>query len=227
MLIWNILSQKAKKGIESKGKAISKRAFILNIGKFSFFGLLISRLTYLQLFEGKKYKVLSDRNRFSEWKVVSERGLVLDRQNRILASNKEIYKVSINLDLIQSVDETFYQLTKILNLDLIKIQKYKKLITKHKRTKRFEPFVLDEILSWKKFAMINYNLDMMPGVFPFLSYERTYSKPLEFSHVIGYIGKASKKDLSKIDPKFHNIPNLKVGKIGIEKIRSTDGWRSW
>ena len=106
---------KAKKGIESKGKAISKRAFILNIGKFSFFGLLISRLTYLQLFEGKKYKVLSDRNRFSEWKVVSERGLVLDRQNRILASNKEIYKVSINLDLIQSVDETFYQLTKILN----------------------------------------------------------------------------------------------------------------
>ena len=80
-------------------------------------------MTYLQLFEGKKYKVLSDRNRFSEWKVVSERGLVLDRQNRILASNKEIYKVSINLDLIQSVDETFYQLTKILNLDLIKIQK--------------------------------------------------------------------------------------------------------
>jgi penicillin-binding protein 2 len=208
---------KAKKGIESKGKVISKRAFILNIGKFSFFGLLISRLTYLQLFEGKKYKVLSDRNRFSEWKVVSERGLVLDRQNRILASNKEIYKVSINLDLIQSVDETFYQLTKILNLDLIKIQKYKKLITKHKRTKRFEPFVLDEILSWKKFAMINYNLDMMPGVFPFLSYERTYSKPLEFSHVIGYVGKVSKKDLSKIDPKFHNIPNLKVGKIGIEK----------
>ena len=55
----------------------------------------------------KKYKVLSDRNRFSEWKVVSERGLVLDRQNRILASNKEIYKVSINLDLIQSIDETF------------------------------------------------------------------------------------------------------------------------
>ena len=73
----------------------------------------------------KKYKVLSDRNRFSEWKVVSERGLVLDRQNRILASNKEIYKVSINLDLIQSVDETFYQLTKILNLDLIKIQNIK------------------------------------------------------------------------------------------------------
>ena len=54
MLIWNILSQK-QKGIESKGKAISKRAFILNIGKFSF-GLLISRLTYLQLFEGKNIR---------------------------------------------------------------------------------------------------------------------------------------------------------------------------
>ena len=46
--------------------------------------MLISRLTYLQLFEGKKYKTLSDRNRLSEWKIVSERGLVLDRENKIL-----------------------------------------------------------------------------------------------------------------------------------------------
>ena len=104
---------RAKKGIESKSKVISKRAFILNIGKIGFFGLLISRLTYLQLFEGKKYKTLSDRNRLSEWKIVSERGLVLDSENKILASNKEIYKISLNLDLISNLDTTFFSISKI------------------------------------------------------------------------------------------------------------------
>ena len=36
---------------------------------------------------------------------------------------------------------------------------------------------------------------------------------------MGILGK-HQKDLSKIDPKFHNIPNLKVGKIGIEKFET-------
>ena len=161
---------RAKKGIESKSKVISKRAFILNIGKIGFFGLLISRLTYLQIFEGKKYKTLSDRNRLSEWKIVSERGLVLDRENKILASN---------------LDTTFYSISKIINIDLIKIQRYKKLIARHKKNKKYEPFVLNEVLSWKNFASINYNLDNMPGVFPFLSYERTYTYPYQFSHIVG------------------------------------------
>ena len=208
---------RAKKGIESKSKVISKRAFILNIGKIGFFGLLISRLTYLQLFEGKKYKTLSDRNRLSEWKIVSERGLVLDSENKILASNKEIYKISLNLDLISNLDTTFFSISKIIDIDQIKIQRYKKSIAKHKKNKKYEPFVLNEVLSWKNFASINYNLDNMPGVFPFLSYERTYTYPYQFSHVIGYISKVSKRDIKTLNPKFSNIPNLKIGKVGIEK----------
>ena len=47
-------SPQIKKGIESKSKTISRRGFVLSVAKFSFFGLIISRLAYLQIFKSKR-----------------------------------------------------------------------------------------------------------------------------------------------------------------------------
>ena len=41
---------KIKKGLESKTKIITRRGFILTVAKIGFFGVLASRLAYLQLF---------------------------------------------------------------------------------------------------------------------------------------------------------------------------------
>ena len=59
-------SPKVRKGIESKSKTISRRGFVLSIAKAGFFGIILSRLVYLQLFKSKEFKQLSDRNRYRE-----------------------------------------------------------------------------------------------------------------------------------------------------------------
>ena len=51
---------------------------------------------------------------------------------------------------------------------------------------------------------------------PIVSFERTYSHAKEFAHIVGYV-EPNKKDLKSISEKFLNIPNLKIGKNGIEK----------
>ena len=88
-------SPKVRKGIESKSKTISRRGFVLSIAKVSFFGVIFSRLVYLQLFKSKDFKQLSDRNRYREIKEVPERGAIYDFKQRVIASNNQVYQLSI------------------------------------------------------------------------------------------------------------------------------------
>ncbi len=76
-------------GYQTKSGIINRRKAILNTVKYTFFGLIGLRLLWLQVFQKKKYTVLSDRNRYKEWKIASERGLILDRFGNRLAESRQ------------------------------------------------------------------------------------------------------------------------------------------
>ena len=210
-------SPKVRKGIESKSKTISRRGFVLSIAKFSFFGVIFSRLAYLQLFKSKEYKQLSDRNRFREIKEVPERGSIYDFKKRVIASNNQVYQISIFPKEIKNLNEFFYSLKDYINFDILEIKKLKKDIYRHKKTKKYQDYIIDKKLSWKSISKINYNLINIPHIQPLVSYERTYKYPEEFAHIIGYVAEPNKKELKKISQNLLYVPNLKIGKNGIEK----------
>ena len=210
-------SPKVKKGIESKSKTISRRGFVLGLAKVAFFGIITSRLAYLQLFKSKEFKQLSDRNRYREIKEVPERGVIYDFKNRIIASNNQVYLLSIFPSEIKNLNEFFYSLRPYINFDILEIKKFKREIYKHKKTKKYQAYIIDKKLPWKVISNINYNLSNISYVQPIVSFERTYSHAKEFAHIVGYVGEPNKKDLKSISEKFLNTPNLKIGKNGIEK----------
>ncbi len=210
-------SPKVKRGIESKSKTISRRGFVLSLAKFTFFGIVTARLAYLQIFESKKFKQLSDKNRYRELKQVPERGTIFDFKDRIIASNNQVYQLSIFPHEIKNLNEFFYSIKKYVNFDILEVNKFKKEIYRHKRLKKYDAFILNKKLSWKTIANINYHLSDISYVQPIITYEREYKYPEEFSHIIGYVGEPNKKELNNISKDFLNIPNLKIGKIGIER----------
>ena len=63
---------------QNKSNLISRRMFILSTLKMGVFISIISRLFYLQISENIKYRSLSDKNRFREWKLVPQRGIIED-----------------------------------------------------------------------------------------------------------------------------------------------------
>ena len=63
---------------QNKTKSISRRMFILSTLKLGVFVSIVSRLFYLQISENIKYRSLSDKNRFREWKLVPQRGIIED-----------------------------------------------------------------------------------------------------------------------------------------------------
>ena len=64
-----------------KSKLISRRMFLLSIAKTAILVGVIGRLISLQINESTKYKTLSDKNRFREWKIAPERGIIKDYFN--------------------------------------------------------------------------------------------------------------------------------------------------
>ena len=59
-----------------KSKLISRRMFLISAAKAVVMVGIIGELVSLQINERSKYKTLSDKNRFREWKLAPERGLL-------------------------------------------------------------------------------------------------------------------------------------------------------
>ena len=90
--------------------------FLLNACKAVVLVGLIGRLISLQINESKKYKTLSDKNRFREWKLAPERGVIKDFFETEIASNEQVYQIHLIPENTQSIEEIFVRLKTILNI---------------------------------------------------------------------------------------------------------------
>ena len=128
-----------------KSKLISRRMFLLSVGKAVVLVGVLGRLISLQINESKKYKTLSDKNRFREWKLAPERGIIKDYFNEEIASNKQVYQIHLIPENTQSIEEVFFRLKTILNINDKKIFSLKRKIAKQKP---WEPIIVSDNLNW-------------------------------------------------------------------------------
>jgi len=198
---------------ESKVRLIGRRMFIISAAKvvvvFGLFGRLIS----LQINESKKYKTLSDKNRFREWKFSSPRGLINDYFGKEIASNKQVYQLHVVPENSENLEILLFRLKSILNLSDKNIFKIKKKI---KSQKPWDPVIISDNLTWSEFSRINLFLHELQGAEPVVSVARLYTEPSS-AHVIGYVSKVSKKDLqTKAYLENKVAAGTRVGKTGLE-----------
>ncbi len=197
-----------------KSKLISRRMFIMTISKAIIVVGVLGRLISLQINESKKYKTLSDKNRFREWKLAPERGIIRDYFDREIASNRQVYQIHLIPENSQSIEQVFFRLKSILDLSDKKIFSLKKKIAKQKP---WEPIIISDNLNWSEFSRINLFLHELQGVEPIVSVARVY-KDNSSAHVLGYVSQMSAKDLK--DKKYlkdMSVPGIAVGKTGLEK----------
>ena len=189
--------------------------FILSTLKLGVFISIISRLFYLQISENIKYRSLSDKNRFREWKLIPQRGVIKDFFGVKIADNTQTFELHMLPEDVPNMEELFFRLARMIDFNNAKKNK---IIKNLKRRKRWEPVVISDNLSWEEFSKINLFLHEMQGIKPVVALARKYSTDGSSSHLVGYVGDTSVKDLE--NSKFLreiNIPGLKTGKNGLEK----------
>ena len=131
-----------------KSKLISRRMFLLSVSKAVVVVGVLGRLISLQINESTKYKTLSDKNRFREWKLAPERGVIKDYFNEEIASNKQVYQIHLIPENTQSIEEVFFRLKTILNISDKKIFSLRKKISKQKP---WEPIIISDNLNCQSF----------------------------------------------------------------------------
>ena len=197
-----------------KSKLISRRMFLLSVGKAIVVVGVLGRLISLQINESKKYKTLSDKNRFREWKLAPERGVIKDYFNQDIASNRQVYQIHLIPENTNSINQIFFRLKSILKISDKRISSLKKRIIKQKP---WEPIIVSDNLDWSEFSIINLFLHELQGIEPVVSVARVY-KDSSSAHILGYVSQVSAKDLkNKKYLKEILVPGIAVGKTGLER----------
>ena len=115
-----------------KSKLISRRMFLITAAKAIVMVGLVGRLISLQINQATKYKSLSDKNRFREWKLAPERGAIKDFFNTDIASSEPLYQLHLVPENAKDLNNLFVRLKAILNITDRKSFLFKK---SYKKTK--------------------------------------------------------------------------------------------
>ena len=137
-----LFKHRPTEGYQTKTSIINRRKAILTTAKYTFFGLIGLRLLWLQVFQRNKYSTLPDRNRFKEWKIAAERGLILDRFNNKIAENRQLYRIALIKGDVTDLDFVLTTLNKFLRLDNEIIEKTR---ADFNNSENFNPMLLIKI----------------------------------------------------------------------------------
>ena len=206
-------------------REFSRRSVILGIGGLSLFGVFGARLHHLQVKKGADYRTLSENNQFNFQIVVPDRGRILDRNGKPLATNRLDYRVVMIPERVEDIDLTLAQIGRHVTISEAQTARIKRDI---KRNRSFTPILIEDHLSWEQFAALNLDLPELPGVIPQSGQTRQYPASGEFSHLIGYVGKPGQAALDEDKSPLLRQPTFQIGKTGVEanedkRLRGSSG----
>ena len=74
-------------------------------------------------------------------------------------------------------------------------KEFSKIVNKKNKQKPWETIIISENLSWAQFSKLNLYLHELDGAKPVLSVSRYYPYKENFTHVLGYLSRASTSDI--------------------------------
>lgn len=193
-------------------KEFSRRALIVGAGQAAAFGILLTRLGWLQLSQQEKFQTLSDRNRISLRLIPAGRGEIMDRFGVPLAINTQNFRAFIVPEQSDDVRETLDRLARLIP---VSEEEKQEVLVEMARNRRFTPLLVKENLTWDDMARIETHLPDLAGVSVDEGEIRSYPFGAATSHIIGYVGRVAKHEMT--DDPVMNLPGFRIGKNGVEK----------
>jgi penicillin-binding protein 2 len=181
------------------------------------FTLLGARFAWLQVVKHEAYLAQAEQNRIAVLPVAPNRGLIKDRHGRIIARNYSAYTLEITPSKVESLDKTIDQLAQVVEVQPRDRRRFKKLM---EDTKRFDSVPIRTRLTDEEVARFTAQRYRFPGVELRARLFRDYPLGQVGSHMLGYIGRISQRDLERIeklgDPAAYAGTDH-MGKLGIEQ----------
>jgi penicillin-binding protein 2 len=171
----------------------------------------LAKLFVIQVID-KKYAELANSNSILRQLEYPFRGLIYDRNNKLIVYNTPEFDLQIVLKEVKKFDSS-----KFCSVFGITQQELRDRFVQLKRKKEFSPFkptIFIEQLSPTDFAKIQDNLDEFSGFYVQARTSRAYSTPA-LANALGYVSEISKDNLQRDESKIYRQGDY-VGQSGIE-----------
>ncbi|OHC42762.1 MAG: penicillin-binding protein 2 [Rhodobacteraceae bacterium GWE1_64_9] len=208
--------RRTQRDTEESVRKIRRRALLMGGAMAGFVAVLGARMRYLQVDQAEEFRLLAEENRINIRLIPPARGLIQDRNGKLIAGNEQNYRVVITREDAGDVELVLNRLAAIVPLTPEEIDRTLKEV---ERRSPFVPITVADRLSWDNFSKIAINAPSLPGVTPEVGLSRSYPLDTDFAHIVGYVGPVSERDLEGLenpDPVLQ-IPKFQIGKIGVER----------
>ena len=167
---------------------------------YIFFGILFLYLIYktfsLQVSSFTDYELASLENKTREFLVQPRRGIIYDRNGKIIVNNKPSYNLILNPERVDDINKLISEINKFINLSDAEIKNINDSFPNKKKLNR--EVVIKRNLTEEEIARFEVRNYKFPNVQIAERYSRENLYPYLFSHSIGYVGNLDEDELREI-----------------------------
>jgi penicillin-binding protein 2 len=194
-------------------RAVSVRLSFLQYAIVALFAVLAAGFWVLQVVKHAKFEEMAENNHQRTLALRAPRGIVFDRNQRVLVVNRRSYSISIMREQTKDLNRTIRMLAAVLGLDEASIRQ---IVDRHRREPTYRPITIVQDATLAQVAAIRARrLDFeLPDIVVEQVPTRQYPDAMA-AHVFGYVGEVSDAQVTSSDSlKSGDI----VGQAGIEKV---------
>ena len=185
------------------------------------FAILVCRFAWLQIINQITYTEKAERNRTVTVTLHGPRGIIVDRNNEILAQNKMVYSLEITPDKVRDINQTIDDLSHIITITHADRRRFKRL---REDLQRYDSVPIRQGLTHQEVADFIAQQWRFPGVEINQRQYRYYPQGETGSHFLGYIGSLSQSDQKRLkrEGTLENYDGERtIGKVGLERSYET------
>jgi penicillin-binding protein 2 len=187
------------------------------------FLLLAAAFFRAQVVGYEEYRLQSQKNRLRQVPLLAPRGVILDRNNKVIAENVPGYTVKLFAPSLDTLRAVLSRLSALTPIDSAEVE----VIIRRFRDARYQPAL---VFSGADFAMVSKLEEhrfLLPGLVVQTEPRRLYGTRGAVAHLVGYVGEVSEYELTK-----GRFPGSRMGSIvgrdGLEQqydsiLRGVDG----
>lgn len=185
----------------------SEKKWVIGAIFIVFVFIFIIRLFVVQVWDSK-YRLSADSNSQRHVTQYPARGLIYDRNGKLLVYNRAAYDLMIIPRQLTAFDTVLF--SNLLNIDKDKIVKK---IKKAKKYSTYKPSIFIKQVSSERYAEFQEHMFKFPGFFIQTRTLRYYPNSIA-AHILGYVGEVNAQDIKKDD--YYKSGDY-IGISGIEK----------
>ena len=193
-------------------RRVNMRLIALQVSVVVAFAALAIGFWFLQVVENKQYEEMAQNNHQRTLALRAPRGVLFDRNGRVLVENRHSFTISIVREHTRDLDRTVRLLAAVAGVD---VRTVKQIVDRHRTEPSYRPIVIIDDASLAQVAAITARrLDFeLPDVVVEEVPTRRYPTDAMAAHLFGYVGEASEAQMGD------GVSNGSiVGQSGIERV---------